>query len=81
MEPTVLFDFLQTLFPTCFFTHKGKTIKAHKESVIDGFPAYNFTKFGIPYKLGVHLKLADYLERNGYEANLNSDGELIIKQE
>lgn len=79
MDPLELFNDMKVLFSTCFLTHKGRTIKVHAESIIDGLPSYNFTKFKFPYKLGIHYKLADYLEDKGYYAELNKSDELIIK--
>lgn len=79
MTTLELFEEIKEKFPMCFFTHKGKCIKVHDESTIDGFAVCDFTKFKFPYKLGIHHRLADYLEEKEYEADINKNNELIIK--
>jgi hypothetical protein len=80
MEPIDLFEELKEKFPTCFFTSKGRRIIIHDDSCIDGLPAYNFTSFQFPYKVGLNYKLYEYLKEKGWYTEFNKNGELVIKQ-
>jgi len=79
MKPNELLEDLKNEFPMCFLTIKGYKIKVHLESMVDGMRAYSFTDFKFPYKLGVHYRLANYLESKGYFTELKNE-ELFIKK-
>jgi len=81
MEVLDLFEMLKEKFPTCFFTHKGKLIKIHLESYIDGLPAFQFTQFKYPYRLGLHYTLADLLDEHKFFSDFDKQGEVIIRKE
>jgi hypothetical protein len=80
MDLPSLFEELKEKFPECFFTCKGRRIVIHEGSYIDGYKAYNYIDFKFPYKLGLHYKLSDYLEKVGWYSDRNKNDEVVIKQ-
>ena len=75
-----LMEKLELLFPNSTFSVRGRRLKVHAGSEIDGLPVFNFLKVGADdevYEFGVHKKLMSELELNGYFAEIHESGDLF----
>ena len=59
---------------------RGRKLKVHAGSEIDGLPAFDVRKLGVDdgvYEFGINKKLMDELMQMGYYAEISQSGDLF----